>query len=82
MHTFILMLEYVDCVGFILLCYSLYKRAFDTYRSFFIIEILWYNARSILNECRALIQLSKKKKKSSKKTNNGCKILSSNSPVT
>ena len=31
-----------------------------TYRSFSIIQILWYNAPLILDKCRALIQLSKK----------------------
>ena len=57
---FCLILEHIICVDFILLCSTLYKRILDICMSFPIIEILLYNGRSILDECGALIQLSKK----------------------
>ena len=60
---FCLMIEYIVCVDLILLCYALYNRGLDTCRSFLVIKILWCNVHSILDECRALIQLFKKKKK-------------------
>ena len=59
---FYLMLKCVVCIDFILLYYALFKNILGTCRSFVIIEILWYNTRSILDECRTFIQLSIKTK--------------------
>ena len=56
---FCLMLEYVICVDFILLCSTICKRVLGTCRNFFIIEILWCNTRSILNECGLLFNYKK-----------------------
>ena len=48
-------------------CVLLFIKEFpDICRSFLITEILGCNAHSILDECRALIQLSEKKKKTIK----------------